>query len=52
FLEANGKQLLDDIALSCRFPVSQTATLLFGMEMKGCIRSLPGKFYEIIHSKT
>ncbi|MBT8210179.1 MAG: DNA-processing protein DprA [Eudoraea sp.] len=50
FLEANGKQLLDDIALSCRFPVSQTATLLFGMEMKGCIRSLPGKFYEIIHS--
>ncbi len=49
FLEANGKQLLDDIALSCSFPVSQTATLLFNMEMKGCIRSLPGKFYEIAH---
>ena len=49
FLEVNGKQLLDDIALSCSFPVSRTATLLFNMEMKGCIRSLPGKFYEIVH---
>lgn len=47
FLEARGKQLLDDIALNCDLSVSQTATLLFSMEMKGCIRPLPGKCYEI-----
>ncbi len=47
FLEANGKQLLDDIALSCRLPVSQTATLLFHMEMKGYVRPLPGKYYQV-----
>ncbi len=47
FLGANGKQRIDDIALNCNFSVSQTATLLFNLEMKGCIRALPGKYYEI-----
>ena len=48
YLSEEGKQLLDDIALNCGFPVSQTATLLFGMEMKSCIRPLPGKYFEVV----
>ena len=48
YLSREGKQLLDDIALNCRLPVSQTATLLFGMEMKGCLRPLPGKYFEVV----
>ncbi len=48
YLSREGKQLLDDIALNCSLPVSQTASLLFGMEMKGCIRPLPGKYFEVV----
>jgi len=36
---------LDDIAIGCGRPVKETATLLFMLEMKGLIRSMPGKRY-------
>ena len=48
FLDQNGKELLDLIALSCGFPVHKVATLLMAMELKGVIRSLPGKVFEIL----
>ncbi|MBT8321541.1 MAG: DNA-processing protein DprA, partial [Eudoraea sp.] len=48
YLTDKGKSLLDDISLSCGFSISRTAALLFSLEMKKCIRPLPGKLYEII----
>lgn len=48
FLINNGKELLDIISLKCELPIHQTTTLLFQMEMKGVIRPLPGKLFEII----
>ena len=48
FLMKNGKNHLDDIALCCELSVSKTAAILFELEMKKCIRPLPGKLYEAI----
>ena len=48
FLKENEKQLLDVIALNCHLPVFQTASVLLGMELKGVIRPLPGKLFEVI----
>ena len=48
FLKENGKQLLDVIALNCELPVFQTASTLLSMELKGVVRPLPGKLFEII----
>lgn len=47
-LEETGKEQLDWIALQSKKSISQTASLLFGLELKGVIRSLPGKLYERI----
>ena len=38
---------LDDIAVGCGCAVKKVATLLFGLEMKGIIRPLPGKRYSL-----
>lgn len=46
YLLKQGKQLLDIIALECKFPIHKTSTLLFNMEMKGVVRPYPGKLYE------
>lgn len=48
YLKANGKQQLDSIAISCGIPVSRLAPMLLTMELKGAIRPLPGKQFEII----
>lgn len=48
FLQKNGKQLLDIIALECDFQVFKISSLLLNMELKGCIRPLPGKIFEAI----
>ena len=48
YLEQNGKQLLDVIALDCRMPVFKVSSSLLNMEMKGIIRPLPGKLFEAI----
>ncbi len=47
FLMSKGKQLLDVIALECKIPIHKTATILLQMEMKGIIRPLPGKLFEV-----
>lgn len=47
FLLEKGRQLLDNIALECKLPVSRASASLLQMEMKGLIRPLPGKFFEI-----
>ncbi len=48
YLQLNGKQLLDTVALACKLPVFQVSSTLLTMEMKGVIRPLPGKLFEAI----
>ena len=48
FLQQNGKQLLDIIALECDFPIFKISSFLLNMELKGVIRPLPGKLFEAI----
>ncbi|WP_298485275.1 DNA-processing protein DprA [uncultured Maribacter sp.] len=48
YLQKEGKQLLDTIALQCNIPVYRVSSTLLNMEMKGVIRPLPGKLFEAI----
>lgn len=48
YLLKNGKQLLDVIALDCDLPVFKTASILLNMELKGVVRPLPGKLFEVV----
>ncbi len=48
YLQANGKQLLDTIALECKLPIFKVSSTLLTLEMKGVVRPLPGKLFEAI----
>ncbi len=48
FLKSSGKTELDLLALHCDLPTFKTASLLLNMELKGAIRPLPGKLFEVI----
>lgn len=48
YLMQNGKEILDIISLQCKMPIHQTTTLLFGLEMKGMVKPLPGKLFEAV----
>lgn len=48
YLELCGKQELDSIALECNLSVSKASSALLAMEMKGVVRPLPGKSFELI----
>ncbi|MBO0330970.1 DNA-processing protein DprA [[Muricauda] lutisoli] len=48
YLQLNGKQLLDTVALECNLPIFKVSSTLLGMEMKGVIRPLPGKMFEAV----
>jgi DNA processing protein len=48
YLKANGKEILDVIALECNIPTYKLAGILLNMELKEVIRPLPGKQFEII----
>jgi DNA processing protein len=48
FLQKNGKELMDIIALQCEMPIFRLSSLLLTMELKGVIRPLPGKLFEAI----
>lgn len=48
YLQKEGKQLLDSIALECQLPIFKVSSTLLNMEMKGVIRPLPGKLFEVI----
>lgn len=47
YLKDRGPEILDMIALGCKKTIQETATLLFTLEMKGAVKPLPGKIYEI-----
>jgi DNA processing protein len=48
YLQQNGKQNLDLIALHCQIPIFKTAPILLDLELKGAVRPLPGKMFEAI----
>jgi len=48
FLTEHGKEQLDLIALHCKMPTHRIAGILLTMELKGVIRPLPGKLFEVI----
>lgn len=48
FLKTLEPQLLDRIALECQMPIFKVAGVLLNMELKGVIRPLPGKLFEVI----
>lgn len=48
FLKDKEKELLDTIALECSLPVFKVATILMNMELKGVIRPLPGKLFQLV----
>jgi DNA processing protein len=48
YLQKNGKELLDIIALNCDMPVFRLSSMLLTMELKGVIRPLPGKLFEAV----
>lgn len=48
FLQKNGKEEMDMIAISCEFPIYRISSILLNMELKGVVRPLPGKSFEAI----
>ncbi len=48
YLQQNGKQLIDIVALECDFPIFKISSILLNMELKGVIRPLPGKIFEAV----
>lgn len=48
FLKENGKEMLDVIALKCQMPTFKIASTLLNLELKGVVRPLPGKQFEVI----
>tara|TARA_B110000503_G_scaffold91399_1_gene137976 strand:- start:2215 stop:3321 length:1107 start_codon:yes stop_codon:yes gene_type:complete len=47
YLKENDKQVLDLIALHCKVPTFKVSSLLLSMELKGVVRPLPGKLFQI-----
>ena len=48
YLKDKEKQVLDIIALNCKMPTFKVSSLLLSMELKGVVRPLPGKLFQII----
>ncbi|MEQ6125111.1 DNA-processing protein DprA [Pseudotenacibaculum sp. MALMAid0570] len=48
FLLVNNQQLLDIIAVETQIPIYQLAPILLQMELKGVVKPLPGKLFELI----
>lgn len=48
FLQKIGKEQMDTIALECELPIFRLSSILLNMELKGVLRPLPGKLFEII----
>ena len=46
-LHKKGAQLLDVISLECTIPIYQLSALLLQMELRGILKPLPGKMFEL-----
>tara|TARA_R110002072_G_scaffold235697_10_gene393430 strand:+ start:2525 stop:3637 length:1113 start_codon:yes stop_codon:yes gene_type:complete len=47
YLKENSKAHLDTIAYDCKMPIFKATTLLFDLELKGLVKQLPGKSFEL-----
>lgn len=47
-LNNKGSQFLDVISLECNIPIFKVSSILLQMEMKGFLKPLPGKLFELI----
>ena len=47
YLQEHNQQLLDLIALETQIPIYQLAPVLLQMELKGIVKPLPGKLFEL-----
>jgi len=47
YLQKNGKQMLDVIAIDCEIPGYQLSSILMQMELKGVIKPHPGKIFAV-----
>ena len=47
-LHNKGPQFLDVISLECNIPIFKISSILLQMEMKGFLKPLPGKLFELI----
>jgi DNA processing protein len=47
-LQKKGKEQMDLIALQCNIPIFKLSSLLLNMELKGVVRPLPGKLFEVV----
>ncbi|MEZ4857276.1 MAG: DNA-processing protein DprA [Flavobacteriaceae bacterium] len=48
YLKQKDKEGLDSIALDCNFPTFKMASILLTMELKGVVRPLPGKMFQVV----
>jgi len=48
FLLAKDKDSIDNIARMCQMPIFKMSSLLLNMELKGLIKPLSGKYFELI----
>lgn len=48
FLKEKDKVLLDIIAIECNIPAYKAASILMNMELKGVVRPLPGKLFQLV----
>lgn len=48
YLQKQGKEHLDIMSLECDMPIFKLSSMLLNMELKGVVRPLQGKFFEII----
>jgi DNA processing protein len=48
YLQKTGKELMDTIAIECNVPIFKLSSLLLNMELKGVVRPLPGKLFEVV----
>ena len=42
------KQVLDALAPACKMSIQKTVSILLQLELKGMVKSLPGKWYQPI----
>ena len=47
-LHEKGQQVLDVISLECNIPMYQLSSILLQMELKGILKPLPGKMFELV----
>jgi DNA processing protein len=48
YLKEKDKELLDIISIDCKMPTYKLVSVLLAMELKGVIRPLPGKLFQVV----